>query len=180
MSNQPNMLEAARRYVEDGFSVIPICWPTPDGRCGCGGGHTGKQIGKAPLIKSWRKMAAREAQRVNELWGERPNANIGILTDGLVVLDIDKDNGGFDSKATIEERYGPLLRTRKHRTGGGGEQWIYSNPDGTEIKNAVKLGGYDGIDLRANGGQIVAPPSLHRSGNRYKVLDDAEIAPVPD
>jgi len=44
----------------------------------------------------------------------------------------------------------------------------------------VKLGGYDGVDLRANGSYIVAPPSLHKSGNRYEILDDAETAPAPE
>ena len=175
-----SMQQAAAKYVKEGFAVFPICWPTSDGKCGCGQGHTGKQIGKAPLIKNWANTAARNNIRVLALWDKRPNANIGIPTDGLVVLDFDKDKGGLESKAAIEAKYGKLPRTRAHLTGGGGEHWIYRNPGDADIRGTTELGGYSGVDLRANGSQIVAPPSLHKSGNRYEVLDNAKIAPAPE
>jgi putative DNA primase/helicase len=174
-----DMTNAALRYIENGFPVIPLCHPKIDGECGCGRKHTGKQVGKAPLINDWVNKAAREPSEVLALWKKHPSANIGIHTKGYVVLDIDADSGGFNSKADIEAKYGKLPSTLTHRTGGGGEHWIYRNPNGAQVRNATKLGGYKGVDLRDDGGQIVAPPSLHKNGNSYEVMDDAEIAPVP-
>lgn len=57
--------KAASDYVRDGLPVIPLCWPTADGKCACGKGHTGKQIGKAPLIKDWGNKAARSYEEVH-------------------------------------------------------------------------------------------------------------------
>ena len=179
-SSQPNMLEAALGYARKGFKVLPLCCPNKDGKCGCGWNHKDKAIGKAPRTMHGLKDASSDPEQIKEWWKQCPQANIGILTNRYGVLDFDPEHGGFESKAAIEAEYGPLPRTRVHRTGGGGEHWIYSNPDGTDIRNAVKLGGYKGVDLRANGGQIVAPPSLHRSGNHYEVMDDTEIAPAPE
>lgn len=159
MSN--TMMEAALAYVAQGFKVFPV---KPD---------------KKPLTKHGLKDATQTQSGVRDYWSHWPNAGIAIVTDGYIVLDIDTRQGGIKSKTSMEERYGPLPRTRTHQTGGGGLHYIYHNPDGKNIRNAVMLGGYQGIDLRANGGYIVVPPSQHESGHYYRLLDDSEIAPAP-
>jgi putative DNA primase/helicase len=169
---------AALEYIKHGIPVFPICWPNTDGTCDCGRKHQGKKIGKAPLTRHGLKDATVKQARVEEYWSRWPNAGIALATDCLVVLDFDADNGGLESKTIIEAQYG-LPRTRTHRTGGGGLHYLYRSPDGTDIRNAVNLGGYLGVDLRANGGYIVAPPSLHKNGNRYEVIDNSEIIPAP-
>ena len=155
------MVETALAYVAQGFKVFPV---KPD---------------KKPLTKHGLKDATQTQSGVRDYWSRWPDAGIAIVTAGYVVLDIDTNKGGLKSKASIEERYGPLPRTRTHHTGGGGLHYIYRNPDGKNIRNAVMLGGYQGIDLRANGGYIVVPPSRHESGHYYRLLDDSEIAPAP-
>ena len=172
------MLDAALSYTAQGFRVFPVCWPNAYGDCGCEHKHQGKKIGKAPLTKHGLKDATVKQVCVKEYWSRWPNAGIALATDGLVVLDFDADNGGLESKSIIEAQYG-LPRTRTHRTGGGGLHYLYRNPNGTNIRNATRFSGYQGVDLRANGGYIVAPPSLHKNGNRYEVLDDSEIIPAP-
>ena len=65
------------------------------------------------------------------------------------------------------------------RTGGGGRHLYFRHPGGT-VHNKVGLA--PGIDLRGDGGLVVAPPSLHRSGRRYRWLrgcDPAALAPAP-
>ena len=99
------MLEAALDYIAQGFRVFPV---GPD---------------KKPLTRHGLKDATQLQIGVRELWGKCPNAGIGLVTDGLIVLDFDAQNGGLESKAIIEAQYGPLPRTRTHRTGGGGEHW---------------------------------------------------------
>ena len=179
-SQKTSMLDAALACIAQGFSVIPLCWPDANGNCGCGKNHEGHNIGKAPITPHGLNDATQTQAGVREYWQKYPQANIGIVTDGLTVLDFDAGNSGLESKSDLEAIFGPLPRTRTHRTGGGGEHWIYRNPNGTNIRNTVKLGGYKGVDLRGTGGYIVAPPSSHLSGNRYEVIDDAEIAPTPE
>ena len=155
------MVDAALSYAAQGLRVFPV-----------------KQD-KTPYIRRWKKEATHTQQGVREYWERYPDANIGIVTEGLIVIDFDIKNDGMSkSKPSMEREYG-LPRTRTHRTGSGGLHYIYRNPNGKDVRNTVNLGGYSGVDLRANGGYIVAPPSLHESGNRYEVLDYAPIAPAP-
>lgn len=161
MDNQP-MLQAALNYIAEGFRVFPV---NPD---------------KTPLTEHGFKDATQLQIRVKEYWRKWPNAGIAIVTEGLIVLDFDFRNGGLGSINTIEARYGQLPRTRMNRTGGGGLHFIYRNTSGTDIRNTVALGGFSGLDLRANGGYILVPPSLHESGNRYEILESIDIAPAPE
>lgn len=154
-------LEAALAYIKLGFRVFPV---KPD---------------KTPLTTHGLKDATQTQLGVKEYWGRWPNAGIGLVTDGYTVLDFDKKSGGLESKTRLEAEHEALPRTRAHQTGGGGLHLIYRNPNGAKVRNTVALAGYPGIDLRGNGGYIVAPPSLHQSGTRYEVVDDSEIAPVP-
>ena len=157
-----NMLEAALGYVAEGFKVFPV---KPD---------------KKPLTEHGLKDATDTESGVTEFWKRWPKAGIGLVTDGLFVVDFDLKSGGIKSKADIEAKYGSLPRTRAHRTGGGGEHHIYRQPNGNGLRNTVSLAGHAGVDIRANGGYIIMPPSPHESGNRYEVLDDWEIQPAPE
>jgi putative DNA primase/helicase len=157
-----DIFEAAFTYISQGFKVFPV------------------KIDKKPLTAHGLKDATQTQAGVREFWTRWPDAGIALVTDGLIVLDFDAKNGGLESKLEIAARYGRLPRTRTHRTGGGGEHWIYRNANDDDIRNTVTLAGYQGVDLRANGGYIVVPPSLHISGRRYEVIDDTDIAPAPD
>jgi|GEM_PF-1586284 len=155
------MLEAALEYVKAGFKVLPV------------------NLDKEPLTKHGLKDATMTQQGVREYWGKFPNAGIGLVTDGFIVLDFDYKHNGLVSRVEIEEKYG-LPQTRIHLTGGGGFHYLYRNPNGIKIGNTVRLGGYSGVDLRADGGYIVAPPSPHSSGNNYQIYDCSPIIPAPD
>lgn len=155
-------LQAALSYIDQGFKVFPV---KPD---------------KKPLTPHGLKDATNTESGVREFWTHWPEAGIGLVTDGLIILDFDVKNDGLNSKQKLETQYGSLPQTRTHRTGGGGEHWIYRNPNGTDIRNTVSFAGYPGVDLRANGGYIVVPPSVHQSGKRYEILDQYEISPAPD
>lgn len=155
------MLESALDYIAKGFQVFPV---KPD---------------KKPLTTHGLKDATQIQFVAKGYWTRWPDAGIALVTYGLVVLDFDVKNGGLENKNVMVAKYGQLPRTRTHRTGGGGLHYIYRNPNGTDIRDKVGLGGYQGVDIRANGGYIVAPPSLHESGKRYEVIDDCEMAPAP-
>ena len=156
------MLEAALSYVAEGFAVFPV---KPD---------------KTPLTKHGLKDATRIQIGVKEYWTKWPEAGIGLVTDGLVVLDFDAKSGGEESWQELKKLHGEFPPTRTHRTGGGGRHYIYRSPNGTTFRNTTVAGGYQGVDIRANGGYIVAPPSPHESGRAYEVIDSSDVVTAPD
>jgi len=113
-----------------------------------------------------------------------PDANVGILTgavSGLVVLDVDAQHQGLESLSRIEAAWSALPPTVECRTGGGGRHLYYRHPGG-QVRN--KAGLSPGIDLRGDGGYVVAPPSIHPSSSVYEWLPrrspaDIEPAPLP-
>ncbi len=99
-----------------------------------------------------------------------PDANVGVCTgsrSGFVVVDVDRRHGGEESLKELEQQYGKLPHTVRSRTGGGGQHLFFAHPGGT-VRNRVQVGGLPGLDVRGDGGYIVAPPSLHTSGHPYQ------------
>jgi hypothetical protein len=139
--NQKNQnFQVALNYAKSGFSVIPV----------------GQD--KKPLIE-WKKFQSEKAseEKIKKWFAKFPSANVGIITgkiSGIVVVDIE---AGGDIKN--------LPATVISKTGGGGWHFFYKHP-GKNIKNAVRI--RDKIDIRGDGGYVVAPPSTHKSGRRYE------------
>lgn len=168
--------DAASTYTRRDWFVIPLCSPTDDGRCGCGGGHTGKDIGKAPvggLGNGWQDLRADMAQ-VREWWRRWPQANVGLLLEpsGLFVVDLD----GPDA---VEEAKGYGLPSTPAVRSGGGWHLYYRRPTGVEPGRKNHGGTCQHIDALAKG-YVVAPPSLHSSGRRYTWAPDRENLRLPD
>jgi hypothetical protein len=134
-------------------------------------------------VRGWQRSHANE-RTIQARWSAWPEANVGLVTGGpgrLIVLDVDGDEGRL-SLTRLERQHEPLPETLTSATGGGGEQRLFQlaeNLDLDAIGNSVgKLGA--GLDVRASGGQIVVAPSLHRSGRRYRWLNRAAIAWLPE
>lgn len=144
-------IDTAQRYLARGWCVLPLR-----------GGD------KRPLVAWEHWQNERPAPEQVAQWFSRwPNANIGIVTgeiSNLVVLDIDPQHGGDASLERLERRFGPLPDTVEAATGGGGCHLYFAHPGGL-IRNRAGLA--QGIDLRGDGGYIVAPPSIHPSGRAY-------------
>lgn len=114
-------------------------------------------------------------------WFRRwPDANVAIVTgevSSLVVIDVDPAHGGEESLQDMTDRFGPLAETLVARTGGGGRHFYFAAPaDGRAMPSRVAL--RPGIDVRAEGGLIIAPPSIHPSGRRY-AWEDPDLTPAP-
>lgn len=174
-----NILEAVLDYASQGLKVLPLCFPNEDGKCGCGWKHKGTAIGKAPRTMHGLSDASSDPDQIREWWKQCPQANIGILTNpenGFWVLDIDAKSGGLISLAELEQEHGKLT-TSKYLTGGGGYHFRYRYPQDTEIKTKKIC---KGIETRAGGAYIVAPPSLHVSGKRYMADGQNEIEEAPE
>jgi hypothetical protein len=116
-------------------------------------------------------------------WHRWPDANVGVRTgaeSGLVVLDIDPRHGGDETLEHLAAEHGPFPPGRTVATGGGGTHLYFRHP-GHRVSNDAgrRLG--DGVDIRGDGGYVLAPPSRHASGGRYVVTArGGEIPPMPD
>ena len=104
---------------------------------------------------------------------------MGLLTgneSGLLVLDVDGDEGR-ESLDVLVEAHGSLPVTAQSKTRRG-LHFYFGIPKGHNIRGSVgKLG--PGLDIRANGNYIVAPPSRHKAG-QYEWLNGNALAPTPD
>lgn len=177
---KPDMLAAALSYARRGWRVFPLHWPKAQGICSCQAGANCKDVGKHPRIIEWQKLASTDEKMIKGWWRKWPDANIGIATGAesrLIAIDVDFRHGGDVSLAQLFEPHGEIPETLEAKTGGG-FHLLFEHP-GIPIQNSAgKLG--EGLDARGDGGYIVASPSLHASGKRYRWRNDHAPAPVPE
>ena len=159
----------ALRYAAAGIPVFPLHWIKQDGTCSCRLGEMCQAKGKHPRIKNWCEEATTDAAKIKEWWDKAPSANIGIPMGektGLVALDVDTRHHGEESLAILMDENDILPPTITATTGGGGKHYIFKYTEELALKNVV--GFREGLDVRTQGGMIVAAPSMHHSGNQYK------------
>jgi len=173
----------ALTYAEHGLPVIPIYPPRPDGSCTCHHHTACTSPGKHPIPSQGLSEATTNRVTIQMWWTEYPTANVAIVTGGpkrLVVLDIDPRHGGREGIARLEEQFGPLPPSFRISTGGGGEHIYLQGPPDVTIRNTANLGGQPGVDVRAGGGYVLAPPSVHSSGRLYTLhRADGVVEPIP-
>ena len=149
-----SLLDEALKYADMGFAVFPV------------------RQNKTPYTTHGCKDAKKDKIVISEWWKRWPSANIGIATGsisgGIVVIDIDIDENkgvyGDESLKEWEKKHGELPETWRAITGRGGYHYYYRTD--TKIKNATGI--YSGVDVRGEGGYVVAPPSVHANGNIYQ------------
>jgi hypothetical protein len=180
-----NLLDAALRYARHGLPVFPL-WPVlkfdRGFTCGCGKGTRCDSPGKHPLsalVPNGLKSATTDEKVITEWWTAWPNANIGIATGRVVVVDVDPRHGGDRSLAELERTKGKLPPTWRVNTGGGGLHIYFAASSDSAIKNSAGLLGA-GLDVRGHGGYVVAPPSTHISGGHYEWAAGKDLAPMPE
>jgi len=175
--NESPIFGSALHYSRQGWPVVPL-HSVRDGRCTCGRADCGNP-GKHPRIAKWQIKASKDPAQVAAWWQKWPTANIGVVTgvrSGFFVLDVDPDKGGEQSLRELEKKHGKLPDTARQRTGGGGRHLLFRHP-GRDVGNRVALAA--GLDVRGDGGLIVAAPSLHASGKRYEWESSAAPAEAP-
>lgn len=155
----------------ENFPVFPVCWPNRDGTCGCGRGHTGHDIGKVPLTTHGFKDATTDPKQLAEWLARWPDANYGTpFVPGVFALDIDPRSGGDNSWSGLIAEYGQLPAGPHSLTGGGGHHYLFKTDPSTPLRGGGSLAGqgWPGIEFKSwNGGYIILPPSLHKSGHNY-------------
>lgn len=131
---------------------------------------------KLPLPNSdWTHTATADLAEVERIWtsaetGNSLNYNIGVLTSGLIVLDLDTKDGkdGIAQARSL----GVDFDTLTVRTPTGGRHLYFTGP---ERANAVGI--VDGVDVRSYNGYVVAPGSTRPDGT-YTLEKDAQLLPL--
>ena len=153
------MVEHALQYARRGLAIFPC-------------------RGKIPLTEHGFKDATTDEAQISAWWQEYPNANIGLPTgkgNNVLVLDVDAGKGGLEAVESLQAQHGQL-ETRIARTGGGGLHFYFTYPDGVWGNRAGFL---PGLDIRGEGGYVIAPPSSHQSGGSYGWLAEVPSEPAP-
>lgn len=158
------MIDHALRYVSRGWWVFPV-----------------KTKSKLPLTRTGFREATDDPDQIHRWWTDHRTANIGVACGAskIVVVDVDLPHGP-DSIRALDVH---LPATLTQRTGSGGTQFIYTAPEWELRNTAGRLPGAGkllGVDLRADGGYILAPPSVHPNGNRYEWVNNVWPEPCPE
>jgi len=165
--------EVALGYAGRDWRVFPL-HGVEGGACTCGKDGCSSP-GKHPRTPSGFKDATTDEGTVRDWWRQWPQANVGIAAgraSGIVVVDIDPRHGG-----TLEA-LGDVPETARVQTGSGGWHLYFRYPTAADVPNSTnKLA--PGVDVRGEGGYVVAPGSLHRSGRCYAWELDVALAELP-
>lgn len=160
-------LEWALHYAEMGLAVFPVWGINEANKCECGNipaCENGDNAGKHPITPRGLLDATTQAVKIKVWWTKFPNANIGVACgerSGIVVLDIDGSDG---FKSLDGKPMPPTPQVSTGRLDGGVHHW-FKYP-GHKVKNSVKKVG-PGLDIRADGGYVILPPSNHKAGTNY-------------
>lgn len=155
--DREDLLAAALEYAALGYAVFP-CVPGA----------------KHPLTSSGFKDATNDPAVIEEWWVRHPDANIGLSTDGLLVVDIDGEQNPWPAS---DERLLDLGKCPIARTPGGGFHHFFRQPEGKAYRNtAGRLA--PRVDTRATGGYVLLAPSVV-GGKPYSWQPACELSEPP-
>lgn len=148
---------AAKKYFELGWDVIPL-----------------HPRSKRPMLKGWTELEV-SPQSIEKWWTESPEANVGVRTgagSGIIALDID---GGYQ----LDPKQCPIPITPKASTPSGGSHYIFEHP-GFPVVGTVRILGNagSGVDIRGDGQQIAAAPSILDNGQYRWIINPLEVKPA--
>lgn len=148
MNQQTEQL--VNEYIDSGWSILPV-----------------KPDEKRPYMTNWLQYTRTRPgkQLVSNWFNNLTGAGVGLVTgkiSGVVVLDVE-----HWCPTPVDELLKKYPTNMIARSGGGGVHLFYSYPQNVgKISNRVGI--FEGADLRADGGFLVLPPTMHPSGNRYE------------
>lgn len=153
--------ELAAEYVDSGWSVLPV-----------------RPEEKRPFMTNWLQYTKTRASKtmVESWFSNLSGAGVGVVTgkiSNMVVLDVESS-----CPYPIEDLLKRYPTQMIARSGGGGYHLFYQYPvNQSRVSNRVRI--FDGADLRADGGFIVLPPTMHPSGNRYEWVKRGPLGAFP-
>lgn len=153
--------DCALDYASSGWSVLPV-----------------RPEEKRPFMSNWLQYNSTKAteEQIKNWFKSLSGAGVGVVTgriSEIVVLDVESA-----CSTPISEILKLYPTGRVAKTGSGGYHLFFKYPVGvTHINNRVRM--FENVDLRADGGFIVLPPTLHPSGNLYEWINTDEMGEFP-
>ncbi len=172
-------IDAALQMARHGFQVLP-CHSPGVGGCSCRQPDCGSP-GKHPRTRQGLHDATADPASIRQWWRQWPTANVGIRTgavSGIVVIDIDPEHGGLDTVRSLAAD-APIPKGLRVRTGSGGWHLYFAHPGG-QVRNSAGTALGPGVDVRGDGGYVIAPPSRHISGGAYHWTGTWVLPDLPD
>ena len=156
-----NNAAIACEYVDNGWSILPV-----------------KPEEKRPYMTNWLQYTKTRAnkQTITNWFNSLTGAGIGVVTgrvSNMVVLDVESD-----CPYPIEDILKKYPTQMYSRTGSGGYHLFYQYPTNVP-KVANRVGIFERADLRADGGFIILPPTIHPSGGRYEWIKRGTLGAFP-
>lgn len=181
------MKDWALMYAGVGWRVFPVYEVMDLGEagwiCACGEGAACGRPGKHPRTRDGLNEATTDRVTIEGWWNRWPHANVGIATgraSGITVVDADASDGkpGVVNLTALSVRGGGMPSTPIVNTGGGGMHLFFLWNERLKTGTNVIA---EAIDVRSDGGYVIAPPSRHKSGKIYEWRgDNADPITVPD
>jgi putative DNA primase/helicase len=189
------MIDGAQKWVSMGFELILLYGIVGDGisdlQCTCSKGAACRSAGKHPVYAGWQAENISWRPPTKDAWRHnKKTLNFGVRMGNSpksaewIAIDVDGAKGA-ESMHALEATHGGLPPTLTQRTGSGGLHLIFRWADDADDSRAWRMPTTSasvigpGIDIRGNGGQIVAAPSVHQSGTSYRIITDMPPALLP-
>jgi putative DNA primase/helicase len=180
------LCEYALDYAARGWHVFPCNPLTKAPLVGCDLDAQGNKIARTGGVKK----ATKDAAQITNWWGRWPNAMIGVACgplSGIWAIDPDapKSPGEPDGRANwaaLSSKHG-CRPTHTHLTPGGGQHLLFKWRADRPLTNSEGNITGTGINVRGDGGYIIAPPSRRQDGKAYEIaepLDFFNFAEAPE
>jgi putative DNA primase/helicase len=172
-------------FASHGWAIFPVHWMNGN-VCSCGDANC-YSPGKHPLVPHGFYDATTDNELITN-WHKRwAGANWAMRTGGkaaggagILIVDIDNKSGGFVTWDMLREDHPGAIETVSVVTGNGGQHLWFLYPDGYKIGSSQGILG-PGIDIRANLGYALIPPSVTTQPYKFEINpDDVKIAELPE
>jgi hypothetical protein len=173
LAARADLIGSALQYASRGWTVFPACVDAK------------KSYKCAALSNGTNWGATSDPAEIRKDFSRWPNCRIGIPTgagNDIVVAETDTLAGhGVDGSIALREleaKYGALPPTLQAISPTGSVHSYFGHPGGIKIKTTASVIGH-GVDIRADGGMVIAPPSVNLDGRAYRWLNQLPIAAMP-
>jgi Bifunctional DNA primase/polymerase, N-terminal len=179
MAKSYDFLTVSKFYIRSlGWPIYPLRGMSPDKVCSCG---KCDKPGKHPATPKGKSDATLDVDLL-ELFVHNHDCRGWStptgLQSGIIVVDIDGPDGE-NSVQELANQYCTLPPTVEVRSGSGGRHLYYRCVPGVKTTSSRLA---PAIDIRADNGSIILPPTLHKSGQRYEWIKapwEITMAPLP-
>jgi Bifunctional DNA primase/polymerase, N-terminal/Family of unknown function (DUF5906) len=175
----PASIKPDDSIVDHALYYAQLGWPVFPGRIGKKESHKSAEYSGG---RKWGQTTdAAEIRRDFKKW---PDANVCIVTgavSGIFVVEADTKEGhdvdGIASLAALEAQHGELPPTLQAISPSGSVHYYFKHPGFKIINSASAIA--PGIDVRGDGGMVVATPSVKPGKGVYSWRNQLPIADAP-